>query len=31
MLLNAVRGAHADWTPHDLEDIARRVRSRRSE
>ena len=31
MLLDAVRGPHADWTPQDLEDIARRVRARRSE
>jgi hypothetical protein len=29
MLLDAVRGPHADWTPQDLEDIARRVRERR--
>jgi antitoxin (DNA-binding transcriptional repressor) of toxin-antitoxin stability system len=25
MLLDAVRGPHTDWTPQDLEDIARRV------
>ena len=31
MLLDAVRGPHADWTPQDLEDIARRVRVRRGE
>lgn len=31
MLLDAVRGPHADWTPQDLEDIARRVRGRRQE
>jgi hypothetical protein len=31
MLLDAVRGPHADWTPEDLEDIASRVRSRRGE
>ena len=31
MLLDAVRGPHADWTPQDLEDIARRVRARRGE
>lgn len=31
MLLDAVRGPHADWTPQDLEDIARRVRGRRAE
>ena len=30
MLLDAVQGPHADWTPQDLEDIARRVRERRS-
>jgi PHD/YefM family antitoxin component YafN of YafNO toxin-antitoxin module len=29
MLLDAVRSEHADWTPQDLEDIARRVRERR--
>ncbi len=29
MLLDAVRGPHADWTPQDLEDIARRVRAHR--
>jgi len=29
MLLEAVRGSHADWSPQDLEDIARRVRDRR--
>ena len=29
MLLDAVRGPHADWTPQDLEDIARRVRAQR--
>ena len=29
MLLDAVRSPHADWTPQDLEDIARRVRERR--
>jgi hypothetical protein len=29
MLLEAVRGPHADWTPQDLEDIARRVKERR--
>ncbi len=29
MLLDAVRGPHADWTPKDLEDIARRVQERR--
>ena len=31
MLLDAVLGPHADWTPQDLEDIARRVRARRGE
>jgi hypothetical protein len=31
MLLDAARGSHADWTPQDLEDIARRVRERRGE
>lgn len=31
MLLDAVRGPHADWTPRDLEDIAKRVRQQRSE
>ena len=31
MLSDAVRGPHQDWTPEDLEDIARRVRARRSE
>ena len=29
MLLDAVRGPHSDWSPQDLEDIARRVRERR--
>jgi antitoxin (DNA-binding transcriptional repressor) of toxin-antitoxin stability system len=29
MLLDAVRSQHADWTPQDLEDIARRVREQR--
>jgi hypothetical protein len=29
MLLDAVRGPHADWTPNDLDDIARRVRARK--
>ena len=29
MLLDTVRGPHADWTPQDLEDIARRVRAQR--
>jgi hypothetical protein len=31
MLLEAVQGPHAPWTPQDLEDIARRVRDKRSE
>ena len=31
MLLDAVRGRHADWTSQDLDDIARRVRERRGE
>ncbi len=30
MLLDAVQGPHAEWTPQDLEDIARRVHERRS-
>ena len=29
MLLEAVRGPHADWTAADLEDIAKRVREHR--
>jgi len=29
MLVDAVRGSHSDWTPQDLDDIARRVRERR--
>ena len=29
MLLETVRGPHADWTAPDLEDIAKRVRERR--
>lgn len=28
MLLEAMRGPHSDWTPADLEDIARRVQSK---
>jgi antitoxin (DNA-binding transcriptional repressor) of toxin-antitoxin stability system len=31
MLLDAVRGPHNDWTPQDLDDIARRVRERRGQ
>jgi hypothetical protein len=29
MLLQAVRSEHREWTPEDLNDIARRVRERR--
>jgi hypothetical protein len=29
MLVDAVQGPHAEWTPQDLEDIARRVRENR--
>jgi hypothetical protein len=28
MLMDAVEGPHAEWTPQDLEDIARRVREK---
>jgi hypothetical protein len=31
MLVDAVEGAHSEWTPQDLEDIARRVREKREE
>jgi hypothetical protein len=31
MLVDAVQGPHAEWTPKDLEDIARRVREKRRE
>ena len=31
MLVDAVEGSHAEWTPQDLEDIARRVREKRDE
>jgi hypothetical protein len=31
MLVEAVEGPHAEWTPRDLEDIARRVREKRGE
>jgi len=31
MLVDAVQGPHADWTPQDLEDIARRVREKQRE
>jgi len=31
MLVEAVHGPHAEWTPKDLEDIARRVREKRRE
>ena len=30
MLIDAVQGPHAEWTPQDLEDITRRVRGNRS-
>jgi hypothetical protein len=30
MLIEAVEGPHAEWTPQDLEDIARRVREKQS-
>ena len=30
MLVDAVQGPHAEWTPQDPEDIARRVRSTNS-
>lgn len=30
MLLEAVKGPHPEWTPQDLEDIARRVREKQS-
>ena len=30
MLLDAIEGPHSDWTPQDLEDIARRVRANRN-
>jgi hypothetical protein len=31
MLVDAVQGPHDEWTPRDLEDIARRVRENRRE
>jgi len=31
MLLQAVEGPHAEWTPQDLDDIARRVREKQGE
>ena len=31
MLVDAMQGPHAEWTPQDLEDIARRVREKRRE
>ena len=31
MLVKAVQGPHPEWTPQDLEDIARRVRLKRQE
>jgi hypothetical protein len=31
MLVDAVKGTHSEWTPQDLEDIARRVRKKRDE
>jgi hypothetical protein len=31
MLVDAVQGPHSEWTPGDLEDIARRVREKRRE
>ena len=31
MLVDAVQGPHAAWTPQDLEDIVRRVREKRRE
>jgi len=31
MLMDAVEGPHPEWTPQDLEDIARRVREKRDE
>jgi hypothetical protein len=31
MLVDAVEGLHPEWTPQYLEDIARRVREKRSE
>jgi hypothetical protein len=31
MLVAAVEGPHSEWTPQDLEDIARRVRAKQGE
>jgi hypothetical protein len=31
MLVDAVEGRHSEWTPQDLEDIARRVRGQHIE
>jgi hypothetical protein len=31
MLVDAVEGPHPEWTPQDLDDIARRVREKRGE
>ena len=31
MLVAAVEGPHAEWSPQDLEDIARRVRAKQTE
>ena len=31
MLVDAAEGPHPEWTPQDLEDIARRVREKRGE
>ena len=31
MLVEAVEGPHSEWTPQDLEDIARRVRAKQNE
>ena len=31
MLVKAVQGPHPEWTPQDLDDIARRVRLKRQE
>jgi len=31
MMVDAVEGPHPEWTPQDLQDIARRVREKRNE
>ena len=31
MLVDAAEGPHAEWTPQDLDDIARRVREKKGE